>query len=194
MFRFTFFKGGSGVRISDIGYLKNPSLFSNSLGNGEQLIAVLVRDETYSTGQKQIRLISRGHLLPFSNQLPVRYLKGFQMISKSIRHETCPFKLRASRDALEVIQGKWRIPIIVSLTYGNKRFGEIRKDIADISPKILSQELKKLEANRIISRTIYDSMPVTVEYALTPLVFSMKGMLEEVMKWGIHFRQEILEK
>jgi hypothetical protein len=55
MFRFTSFKGGSGVRIPDIGYLKNPSLLSKGLGNGEQLIAVLVRDETYSTGQNYIR-------------------------------------------------------------------------------------------------------------------------------------------
>jgi DNA-binding HxlR family transcriptional regulator len=107
--------------------------------------------------------------------------------------QTCQFKMRASRDALEVIQGKWRIPIIVALTDGNKRFGEIRRDISDISPKILSQELKALEATRIISRTMYDSMPVTVEYALTPLGHSMRPMMDEVLKWGIHFRKEILE-
>jgi len=71
-------------------------------------------------------------------------------MEKSNGKEACLVKLRASRDALEVIQGKWRIPIIVSLTYGNKRFGEIRKDIEDISPKMLSQELKELEMNKLI--------------------------------------------
>ena len=115
-------------------------------------------------------------------------------MEKSNGKEACLVKLRASRDALEVIQGKWRIPIIVSLTYGNKRFGEIRKDIEDISPKMLSQELKELEMNKLISRTLYDSMPVTVEYALTPLGLSMNKLLEELLAWGIHFREEMTRK
>ncbi len=108
--------------------------------------------------------------------------------------ETCPVMLMASRDALDVIQGKWRIPIIISLTYGNKRFGEIKNDIKDISPKMLSQELKELERNQLISRTLYDSMPVTVEYALTPLGKSMQRLLKELLEWGIHFRKEVTKK
>lgn len=110
------------------------------------------------------------------------------------REQLCQFKLMASRDALEVIQGKWRIPIIISLTYGNKRFGEIQRDIADISPKMLSQELKVLEEYKIITRTLYDSMPVTVEYALTPLGLSLNTLLDELLNWGIHFRKEIVVK
>ena len=106
----------------------------------------------------------------------------------------CQVKLMASRDALEVIQGKWRIPIIISLTYGNKRFGEIKKDIEDISPKMLSQELKCLETNKIITRTLYDSMPVMVEYSLTPLGHSLSNLLEELYLWGMHFREEVLGK
>ncbi len=72
-----------------------------------------------------------------------------------------------TRDVLEVIQGKWRLPIVLALTFGNRRFGELQRDIGDISPKMLSQELKALEENKIITRTLYDSMPVTVEYSLT---------------------------
>ncbi len=108
--------------------------------------------------------------------------------------EDCKFKLMAVRDTLMVIQGKWRIPIIISLTYGNKRFGEIQRDIDNISPKMLSQELKELETNKIITRTLYDSMPVTVEYALTPLGLSMNKLLEEVLNWGIYFRKEVVGK
>jgi DNA-binding HxlR family transcriptional regulator len=111
-----------------------------------------------------------------------------------IKEEVCQFKLMASRDALEVIQGKWRIPIIISLTYGNKRFGEIQRDIADISPKMLSQELKALEINKIIMRTLYDTMPVTTEYTITPLGLSMNSLLSEILKWGIHFRKEVVGK
>ena len=110
------------------------------------------------------------------------------------KEQVCQFKLMASRDALEVIQGKWRIPIIISLTYGNKRFGEIQRDIEDISPKMLSQELKALEMNKIIMRTLYDTMPVTTEYTLTPLGLSMNSLLEEILNWGIHFRKEVVGK
>lgn len=110
------------------------------------------------------------------------------------KEQLCKFKLMASRDALEVIQGKWRIPIIISLTYGNKRFGEIQRDIADISPKMLSQELKALEEYKIISRTLYDSMPITVEYSLTTLGQSLNSLLDELLNWGIYFRKEIVNK
>ena len=112
-------------------------------------------------------------------------------MKKTHENDACPYKLRATRDAIDVIQGKWRITIIVSLTYGNKRFGEIKKDIDDISPKMLSQELKELEMNKLISRTLYDSMPVTVEYALTPLGKSLTNLLNELLEWGIHFREEM---
>lgn len=108
--------------------------------------------------------------------------------------DVCQYRLLVSRDTLEVIQGKWRLPIIISLLHGNKRFGEIQRDIAAISPKMLSQELKALETNKIITRTLFDSMPVTVEYALTPLGMTMKKMLDEMIEWGVHFRKEVMEK
>ena len=108
--------------------------------------------------------------------------------------EVCQFKLKASRDALEIIQGKWRVPIIISLSYGNKRFGEIQRDIGDISAKMLSQELKMLEANKIINRKTYDTSPVSVEYSLTDLGKSMDNLLEELLNWGIHFRKTIITK
>ncbi len=110
------------------------------------------------------------------------------------KESMCQQKLMVTRDALEVIQGKWRLPIVLALTFGPKRFGELQKDIVDISPKMLSQELKALEENKIVTRTLYDSMPVTVEYSLTPLGESMKKLMDELLKWGIHFRHEILGK
>ncbi|UII20745.1 winged helix-turn-helix transcriptional regulator [Fulvivirga ligni] len=110
------------------------------------------------------------------------------------KSEVCQQKLMISRDAMEVIQGKWRLPIVLALTFGNKRFGELQRDIGDISPKMLSQELKSLEMNKIITRTLYDSMPVTVEYSLTPLGHSMHKLLDEILDWGVHFRKEIMEK
>lgn len=110
------------------------------------------------------------------------------------KNAVCKQKLMVTRDTMEVIQGKWRVPIIIALTFGNKRFGEIQREIVDISPKMLSQELKSLEINKIITRTLYDSMPVTVEYSLTPLGLSMQKMLDEILSWGTHFRDEIVAK
>lgn len=109
------------------------------------------------------------------------------------KEAACQYELMAARDALEIIQGKWRIPILISLIYGNKRFGEIQRDISDISPKMLSQELKALEENKLITRTLYDSMPVTVEYSLTPLGRSLKKLLVELRVWGKHFRTAIMK-
>ena len=106
----------------------------------------------------------------------------------------CQFEMIAAKDALELIQGKWRIPIVLSIVYGNKRFGEIQRAISNISPKMLSQELKVLEQNRIIIRKLYDTMPITVEYTLTPLGISMQPLLLELLKWGKNFRKEIVGK
>lgn len=106
---------------------------------------------------------------------------------------SCNYKLKASRDALEVISGKWRLPIIISLTYGNKRFGEIERDITDISPKMLSKELKELEAFSLITRKVFATTPVTVEYGLTDLGHSLSKLLDELLNWGIHFRAQIMQ-
>ena len=95
-------------------------------------------------------------------------------------------------DALEAISGKWRIPIIISLTYGNKRFGEIHRDITGISPKMLAKELHALEQSKLVNRTVFDSKPVTIEYELTALGNTLKDMLDEVHKWGEYYRSVIL--
>lgn len=112
---------------------------------------------------------------------------------KEKKQDSCNFKLMASRDAIEAIQGKWRIPILIALTYGNKRFGEIKNQLPDISPKMLSKELKQLEANQLISRLVYDSMPVSIEYSLTPLGKSLNNLIDELLKWGIHFRKTLIK-
>ncbi len=112
---------------------------------------------------------------------------------KNIKQDSCNFKLMASRDAIEAIQGKWRIPILIALTYGKKRFGEIKKQLPDISPKMLSKELRELETNQLITRSVYDSMPVSIEYSLTPLGKSLYKLLDEVLQWGIHFRKTVIK-
>src|ERR1700750_1257485 len=76
-------------------------------------------------------------------------------------------EVQALQDTIYVVGGKWRLPIINSLCNGNKRFREIERSIPGLSTRMLSRELKDMEANGLIKRTVYDTMPVVVEYTTT---------------------------
>ncbi|HAW80185.1 MAG TPA: transcriptional regulator, partial [Balneola sp.] len=70
----------------------------------------------------------------------------------------------AVNDTMNVLNGKWKLPIIGSLLYGKKRFKELEREIPKITPRMLSKELKDLEVNSIVTRTVYNTTPVTIEY------------------------------
>ncbi len=98
----------------------------------------------------------------------------------------------AINDTLNVISGKWKLPIIGSLLYGKKRFKELEREIPRITPRMLSKELKDLEANGIVTRTVYNSIPVMVEYELTISGQSLHEVLEPMIGWGLQHRKTIL--
>jgi DNA-binding HxlR family transcriptional regulator len=100
----------------------------------------------------------------------------------------------AINDTLNVISGKWKLPIIGSLLYGKKRFKELERDIPKITPRMLSKELKDLEANGILKRTVYDSIPVTVEYELTISGQSLHQVIEPMIEWGLQHRKNVIGK
>ena len=100
----------------------------------------------------------------------------------------------AINDTLNVISGKWKLPIIGSLLYGKKRFKELERDIPKITPRMLSKELKDLEANGIVKRTVYDSIPVMVEYELTKSGQSLHEVIEPMIEWGLQLRKNVLGK
>ena len=81
--------------------------------------------------------------------------------------QPCTKALLAIRDSMDVLNGKWKIVIIGSLTFGEKRFKELQRDVDGITAKMLSKELKDLEINKLVKRTVFDTKPVTVEYRLT---------------------------
>jgi DNA-binding HxlR family transcriptional regulator len=88
------------------------------------------------------------------------------------------------KDALEILNGKWKLQIIVSLSFGIKRFSEMRKEIPGITDKMLSKELKELEINRLITRTVYDKFPPVVEYAITPHGESLHSVFGRITEMG----------
>ena len=101
-------------------------------------------------------------------------------------------EMRAVQDSMDVLSGKWKISILSSICfYSKRRFSDILADIEGISNKMLSKELKELELNKLIKRTVMDTQPVTVLYELTKHGLSLKTIIEELTDWGIRHRKEI---
>ncbi|HVW62131.1 MAG TPA: helix-turn-helix domain-containing protein [Puia sp.] len=103
-------------------------------------------------------------------------------------------EVRALQDTIYVVGGKWKLPIINSMCNGNKRFREIARSIPGISARMLSRELKEMEANGLIRRTVYDDMPVTVEYTVTDYCRSFGDIILEMIRWGKTHRKRIKEQ
>jgi len=107
--------------------------------------------------------------------------------------ETCSAAAGAIRDTLYVLGGKWKLPILMTLAGGPQRFRELQKALEDITPKVLSKELKELELNEFITRKVYPTTPVTVEYSLTAYSGSLQKVLIELRDWGFAHRRRIKE-
>jgi DNA-binding HxlR family transcriptional regulator len=97
------------------------------------------------------------------------------------------------KDALEVLSGKWKIPILACLSGGTKRFKEISKEVGGITDKMLSKELKDLEMNMLVSRTVLDTFPPTVEYSWTQHSRSLGNLIHALQDWGRLHRKKIIE-
>ncbi len=104
-------------------------------------------------------------------------------------------EVMAVHDAMDVLNGKWKISIISSICYYNeRRFSDILNDVQGISNKMLSKELKELEINKLIKRTVLDSQPVTVQYNLTEYGRTLQTIINNLAEWGLKHRQVITEK
>lgn len=102
-------------------------------------------------------------------------------------------EMMAVQDSMDVLSGKWKISIISSICYYNKRrFSDILSDIDGISNKMLSKELKELELNKLVKRTVLDTQPVTVQYELTAHGLTLKTLINNLVDWGIQHRKEII--
>jgi DNA-binding HxlR family transcriptional regulator len=106
--------------------------------------------------------------------------------------EACLASVNAVRDALYVLSGKWKLPLIVALSNGPLRFKDLQRALGEITPKILSKELKEMELNEFVKRNVYSSTPVTVTYEATPYSRSLDKVLNELREWGTQHRQRIV--
>ncbi len=104
-------------------------------------------------------------------------------------------EMMAVHDAMDVLSGKWKIYIISSIChYNRRRFSDILNDVVGISNKMLSKELKELETNRLVKRTVLDTHPVTVQYELTKHGLTLRNIINNLTEWGIAHRKEIIAK
>ncbi|PRD47720.1 winged helix-turn-helix transcriptional regulator [Sphingobacterium haloxyli] len=101
--------------------------------------------------------------------------------------------LLAVNDTLNVLAGKWKLPIMASLQFGKKRFKDLEKEIPKITPRMLSKELRDLEINGMVTRTVYGTYPVAVEYEFTESGKSFKKVIDAMVEWGIEHRNRVLK-
>lgn len=117
------------------------------------------------------------------------------MECKEFKQDEHKKEMMAVQDAMDVLRGKWKITILSSICYYNKRrFSDILNDVNGISNKMLSKELKELEINRLIKRTVLDTHPITVQYQLTEHGKTLQTIINNLTDWGKEHRRKIIGK
>jgi DNA-binding HxlR family transcriptional regulator len=97
-------------------------------------------------------------------------------------------------DFTNVISGKWRIPVMAAIQHDKLRYTDIHKRIPNITPRMLSKELKELEANGIVNRTVQNTIPVKIEYSLSESAKELGAIIIKMLEWGVKHRKEQLGK
>ena len=106
--------------------------------------------------------------------------------------ESCTRSILPIRDALCILNGKWKLPILFSLMFDNLRFNEMEREIKGITPKMLAKELRELEQNLIIKKNAIGKNSEVFEYVITPYGRTLKRIIVEIEMWGIKHRKKIM--
>ncbi|KAA6438339.1 helix-turn-helix transcriptional regulator [Dyadobacter flavalbus] len=99
--------------------------------------------------------------------------------NKTALSDECPEVYTAN-----LIGGQWALVICSWLLQGKLRFSELKKLLPNITERMLTLQLRRLEANHIVKRTVYAEVPPRVEYELTPIGYDLKPVIKELEKWG----------
>jgi len=104
-------------------------------------------------------------------------------------------RLLAINDAMDVLNGKWKIQLMGLLLFkGKMRFMELLRHLDGIGAKMLSKELQNLEANQVITRTVMNTKPITVEYEVTAYGRSLEAVILSIVDWGMNHRKKIMRE
>lgn len=96
----------------------------------------------------------------------------------------CPVEI-----TMGLIGDKWKVLIIRDLLTGTKRFGELKKSLNGITQKVLTNNLRQMEASGLVNRKVYAEVPPRVEYSLTETGWSLKPILDSMVVWGNSYRE-----
>lgn len=102
-------------------------------------------------------------------------------------HDVCGMSV-----AIDVVGGKWKLHLMWVLGAGPQRFGQIRRLLEGVSEKVLTENLRQLEASGVVHREIFPEVPPRVEYSLTPLGEELNVALRPLEQWGEGNRDRIL--
>jgi DNA-binding HxlR family transcriptional regulator len=97
----------------------------------------------------------------------------------NVYEAACPTRLVLNR-----IADKWTVLVVSSLEQGTKRFSTLQREVGGVSQKMLTQTLRGLERDGLVTRTIYPTVPPKVEYALTPLGRTLVGLVDAIRVWS----------
>lgn len=98
----------------------------------------------------------------------------------------CPVEM-----TLQLIGDKWKVLILRDLLTGTKRFSELMRSVSGISQKVLTGNLRAMEADGLLSRTVYPEVPPRVEYTLTKTGYSLKPILDSMTAWGSKYKENL---
>lgn len=91
---------------------------------------------------------------------------------------------------LTLIGNKWKVLILRDLISDTKRFGELQRSIGNVSQKVLTSNLREMEADALVERKVYAEVPPRVEYSLTELGRSLKPILDSLWTWGETYKEK----
>jgi len=96
--------------------------------------------------------------------------------------------------ALEVIRGKWKGIVLYHLCSGKKRFSDLRRLMPDLTPRVLTLQLRELERDGVVHREIYGQVPPKVEYSLTPVGQMLAPVLMQMREWGERYARKLSDR
>ena len=107
-------------------------------------------------------------------------------MSKKRNIPECPVEM-----TLQLIGDKWKVLIIRDLLTGTKRFSELMRSVTGITQKVLTSNLRSMEADGLVNRKVYPQVPPKVEYSLTETGLSLKPILDSMVQWGTEYRDKM---
>jgi len=106
----------------------------------------------------------------------------------------CGQTIMAIHDVMDLLNGKWKVAIIACLCFDKMRYSDLLREVRGISGKVLTRDLKDLEMNQLITRTVLNTQPVTVEYEITEYGSTLKNLTNTIAEWGLTHRKRIMGK